>query len=82
MTTALVASDDTLLLEPLEAKQAREILGNLLMAWKVGMGHPLPVAVKTAFASVAINVVAALGLMWPMKLGGLALATTISATFN
>lgn len=46
MTTALVASDDTLLLEPLDTKQAREILGNLLVAWKVGMSHPLPIAVK------------------------------------
>lgn len=53
MTTALVASDDTLLLEPLDTKQAREILGNLLTAWKVGMSHPLPVAVKTAFAWLA-----------------------------
>ena len=53
MTTALVASDDTLLLEPLDTKQAQEILGNLLTAWKVGMDHPLPVAVKTAFAWLA-----------------------------
>ena len=53
MSTALVASDDTLLLEPLDTKQAREILGNLLTAWKVGMSHPLPVAVKTAFAWLA-----------------------------
>ena len=53
MSTALVASDDTLLLAPLEAKHASEILGNLLMAWKVGMGRPLPIAVKTAFAWLA-----------------------------
>ena len=53
MSTALVASDDTLLLDPLDAKQARDILGNLLVAWKVGMSHPLPIAVKTAFAWLA-----------------------------
>lgn len=53
MSTALVASDDTLLLTPISPDQARDILGNLLMAWKVGMGRPLPVAVKTAFAWLA-----------------------------
>jgi putative peptidoglycan lipid II flippase len=38
--------------------------------------------VKTALASVILNVILNLILMWPMKLGGLALATSISATVN
>ncbi|MFJ2688191.1 exodeoxyribonuclease V subunit gamma [Pseudomonas sp. NPDC087342] len=50
MTTALVASDDTLLLEPLQKEAALQILGNLLLAWQAGMRQPLPIAVKTAFA--------------------------------
>jgi exodeoxyribonuclease V gamma subunit len=50
LTTALVASDDSLLLAPLDAATARKILCDLLMAWQSGMRQPLPVAVKTAFA--------------------------------
>ncbi|MGY2293545.1 exodeoxyribonuclease V subunit gamma [Pseudomonas sp. SDO528_S397] len=50
LSTGLVASDDTLLLAPLEQDSAREILGHLLLAWQAGMRQPLPVAVKTAFA--------------------------------
>lgn len=50
LTTGLVASDDTLLLAPLEQDRALEILGDLLQAWQAGMRQPLPVAVKTAFA--------------------------------
>ncbi|TPG81324.1 exodeoxyribonuclease V subunit gamma [Pseudomonas arsenicoxydans] len=50
MTTALVASDDSLLLEPLEKGAALKTLGQLLEAWQAGMRQPLPVAVKTAFA--------------------------------
>jgi len=50
MTTALVASDDTLLLAPLEEPAALGVLGQLLEAWQSGMRQPLPVAVKTAFA--------------------------------
>lgn len=38
--------------------------------------------VKTAFFAVIMNVILNLILMWPLKLGGLALATSISATFN
>jgi len=38
--------------------------------------------VKTALASVILNVGLNLILMWPLKLGGLALATSISATVN
>jgi len=53
MTTALVASDDSLLLGPMEADAASAILGDLLMAWQSGMRQPLPVAVKTAFAWLA-----------------------------
>ncbi|KAF1008106.1 MAG: RecBCD enzyme subunit RecC [Pseudomonas fluorescens] len=50
LSTGLVASDDTLLLDPLEQQLAEELLGNLLLAWQAGMSEPLPVAVKTAFA--------------------------------
>jgi exodeoxyribonuclease V gamma subunit len=50
LTTALVASDDSLLLAPLDAAAARKILCDLLMAWQSGMRQPLPIAVKTAFA--------------------------------
>lgn len=50
LSTGLVASDDTLLLPPLDKTNAQEILGNLLLAWHTGMSQPLPVAVKTAFA--------------------------------
>ena len=50
LSTGLVASDDTLLLAPLEQAAAQELLGNLLLAWKTGMSEPLPIAVKTAFA--------------------------------
>ena len=53
LSTGLVASDDTLLLAPLDQSTAREILGNLLLAWYSGMRKPLPVAVKTAFAWLA-----------------------------
>jgi putative peptidoglycan lipid II flippase len=44
--------------------------------------HDTKTPVKTAFAAVIMNVVLNLILMWPMKLGGLALATSISASFN
>jgi exodeoxyribonuclease V gamma subunit len=50
MTTALVASDNSLLLAPMEEAAALRILGDLLIAWKTGMRQPLPIAVKTAFA--------------------------------
>jgi exodeoxyribonuclease V gamma subunit len=50
MTTALVASDDSLILEPMEQESASRILGDLLLAWQSGMRQPLPIAVKTAFA--------------------------------
>ena len=50
LSTGLVASDDTLLLAPLDKASAEDILGNLLLAWRTGMSTPLPVAVKTAFA--------------------------------
>ncbi|MHC8304063.1 exodeoxyribonuclease V subunit gamma [Pseudomonas sp. PB3P13] len=53
MTTALVASDDTLLLGPMQEEIALNALGDLLMAWQSGMRQPLPIAVKTAFAWLA-----------------------------
>jgi exodeoxyribonuclease V gamma subunit len=53
MTTALVASDDSLLLAPLAKDAALDALGNLLLAWQTGMRQPLPIAVKTAFAWLA-----------------------------
>ncbi|MEJ5060712.1 MULTISPECIES: exodeoxyribonuclease V subunit gamma [unclassified Pseudomonas] len=50
LTTALVASDDSLILAPIEEDSALRVLGDLLLAWQSGMRQPLPVAVKTAFA--------------------------------
>jgi len=50
MTTAVVASDDSLLLAPMDEDTALKILGDLLLAWQSGMTQPLPIAVKTAFA--------------------------------
>jgi len=44
--------------------------------------HDTITPVKTAFAAVMINIALILILMWPLKLGGIALATSISATFN
>ncbi len=44
--------------------------------------HDTKTPVKTALIAVILNVVLNLILMWPMKLGGLALATSISATVN
>lgn len=38
--------------------------------------------VKTALAAVIMNVLLILALIYPLKLGGIALATSISATFN
>jgi len=55
LSTALVASDETLLLAPLEKTLAIKALNNLLTAWQSGMQRPLPVAVKTAFAWLAQN---------------------------
>ncbi|SQG00519.1 exodeoxyribonuclease V subunit gamma [Paucimonas lemoignei] len=50
LSTALVASDETLLLDPLDQALATNVLNDLLTAWLSGMQRPLPVAVKTAFA--------------------------------
>ncbi|WP_085656178.1 exodeoxyribonuclease V subunit gamma [Pseudomonas sp. B11(2017)] len=50
LTTALVASDDSLLLDPIASDSAWRILEDMLLAWQTGMRQPLPVAVKTAFA--------------------------------
>jgi putative peptidoglycan lipid II flippase len=44
--------------------------------------HDTVTPVKTAAIAVALNVILNLILMWPLKLGGLALATSISATCN
>ena len=38
--------------------------------------------VKTAAVSLAVNLIMNLILMWPLKVGGLALATSIAATLN
>jgi len=51
--SALVAADVTLLLAPLPVDEARERLGELLLARQAGMSAPLPVAAKTAFAWLA-----------------------------
>ncbi|MDO8525345.1 MAG: murein biosynthesis integral membrane protein MurJ [Candidatus Omnitrophota bacterium] len=44
--------------------------------------HDTMTPVKTALAALALNVVLNIALMFPLKLGGLALATSISAIFN
>jgi putative peptidoglycan lipid II flippase len=44
--------------------------------------HDTLTPVKTAFTAVAVNIALSLILMWPLKLGGLALATSISAAVN
>jgi len=44
--------------------------------------HDTMTPVKTALGAVMLNIVLSLALMWPLKLGGLALAASISATFN
>ncbi|MDP3790715.1 MAG: murein biosynthesis integral membrane protein MurJ [Candidatus Omnitrophota bacterium] len=44
--------------------------------------HDTSTPVKTAFMAVVINIILIIALMWPLKLGGIALATSISATFN
>jgi len=38
--------------------------------------------VKTAVVSAVLNIVLNVALMWPLKIGGLALATSVSATVN
>ncbi|TDV46589.1 DNA helicase/exodeoxyribonuclease V gamma subunit [Pseudomonas graminis] len=55
LTTALVASDETLLLPPLDKDTATRTLNDLLLAWHQGMQRPLPIAVKTAFAWLGQN---------------------------
>ena len=44
--------------------------------------HDTMTPVKTAFVSLIINIVLSVALMWRLKIGGLALATSVSATFN
>ncbi|MFJ4395602.1 exodeoxyribonuclease V subunit gamma [Pseudomonas sp. NPDC089396] len=51
--SALLASDVTLLLDPLPQAQAAELLGHLLVSRQAAMNAPLPVAAKTAFAWLA-----------------------------
>jgi exodeoxyribonuclease V gamma subunit len=48
--TAVVATDTTLLLPPLDQQAAARTLADLLQAWRLGMATPLPVAPRTAFA--------------------------------
>jgi exodeoxyribonuclease V gamma subunit len=55
LSTALVASDETLMLDPLDQMLASTALNDLLTAWSTGMQRPLPVAVKTAFAWLGQN---------------------------
>lgn len=45
----VVAEDKTLYFAPLEAATAHAVLSGWLAAWREGMRHPLPVAIKTAF---------------------------------
>lgn len=51
--TAVVATDTTLLLAPLDAQLAHDTLTELLLAWRNGMSRPLPVAPRAAFAFLA-----------------------------
>jgi putative peptidoglycan lipid II flippase len=44
--------------------------------------HDTITPVKTAAAAVIMNIVLIIALIWPLKLGGIALATSISATAN
>jgi putative peptidoglycan lipid II flippase len=44
--------------------------------------HDTKTPVKTALIAVALNLILSLILMWPLKIGGLALATSISASIN
>ncbi|MDD5136370.1 MAG: murein biosynthesis integral membrane protein MurJ, partial [Candidatus Omnitrophica bacterium] len=44
--------------------------------------HDTMTPVKTALAALVVNIVLNVALMFPLKLGGLALATSISAVFN
>ena len=44
--------------------------------------HDTMTPVKTALVALIINIALSLTLMFPLKLGGLALATSISAFFN
>lgn len=44
--------------------------------------HDTKTPVKTAFAAVILNIVLNLILMWPLKIGGLALATALSEMAN
>lgn len=50
LSSAVVATDVTLLLGPMEQSRAAELLGDLLVARQAGMNTPLPVAIKTAFS--------------------------------
>ena len=51
--SAVVATDITLMLEPLPPEEAAELLTHLLLSRQTGMNAPLPVAIKTAFAWLA-----------------------------
>ena len=44
--------------------------------------HDTMTPVKTAFFALAVNIILSLTLMFPLKLGGLALATSVSSIFN
>ncbi len=44
--------------------------------------HDTMTPVKTAFCALIMNIILNLALMYPLKVGGLALATSISAIFN
>lgn len=50
VTTVVVSKKGVVALAPLEAAAAAERLRDLLAAWQDGMGRPLPLAVRTAFA--------------------------------
>ena len=50
LATRFFAPDATVVLKPLEASAAAELLNTLLEAWRQGMQQPLPIARRTAYA--------------------------------
>jgi len=54
--TRYIGPDATIVLEPIDRDAAIGMLATLVNAWRAGMAHPLPVAVKTAIAWLSASV--------------------------
>ncbi|MBB3229081.1 exodeoxyribonuclease V gamma subunit [Luteibacter sp. Sphag1AF] len=52
LRTLFIGPDVTVVLDPLDASEARAMLASLLSAWREGMRAPLPVAARAALAWV------------------------------